>query len=67
MVTYSHHGVSYAPHAPSRLHRPALRRTERPDEKTRLGRQAEALDATIDRLVYELYGLTEVEIRVVEG
>jgi len=26
-----------------------------------------ATDAEIDRLVYELYGLTEAEIRIVEG
>lgn len=26
-----------------------------------------ALEAEIDRLVYELYGLTEEEIRIVEG
>jgi len=30
-------------------------------------REIEATDAQIDRLVYELYGLTEEEIRVVEG
>jgi len=27
----------------------------------------EATDGQIDALVYELYGLTEVEIRIVEG
>jgi len=26
-----------------------------------------ATDAEIDRLVYELYGLTEEEIRIIEG
>jgi RecB family exonuclease len=30
-------------------------------------RQIDAADAEIDRLVYELYGLTEEEIRIVEG
>jgi hypothetical protein len=29
-------------------------------------RQFESTDAEIDRLVYELYSLTEVEIRIVE-
>ena len=32
-----------------------------------VGRQIEATDGQIDRLVYELYGLSEGEIRVVEG
>jgi methylase of polypeptide subunit release factors len=36
-------------------------------EKTVLSRQIEATDAAIDKLVYELYGLTEEEIKVVEG
>ncbi|GAB6284327.1 MAG: hypothetical protein STSR0009_05260 [Methanoregula sp.] len=36
-------------------------------EKTMLSRQIEATDASIDKLVYELYGLTEEEINVVEG
>jgi len=36
-------------------------------EKTMLSRQIEATDAAIDKLVYELYGLTEEEIAVVEG
>jgi len=36
-------------------------------EKTLLSRQVEATDAAIDKLVYELYGLTEEEIGVVEG
>ena len=34
--------------------------------KTLLSRQIEATDRQIDRLVYELYGLTEEEIRIVE-
>jgi len=36
-------------------------------EKTLLQRQIEATDREIDRLVYELYGLTEEEIGIVEG
>ncbi len=32
----------------------------------KLGHQIEATDRQIDRLVYELYGLTEEEIKVVE-
>jgi hypothetical protein len=38
-----------------------------PDAKTVLQRQVDATDKQIDRLVYELYGLTEEEIAVVEG
>ncbi|MGA3050708.1 MAG: hypothetical protein ABSE00_02170 [Chitinispirillaceae bacterium] len=36
-------------------------------EKTVLSRQIEATDRRIDELVYELYGLTEEEITIVEG
>jgi hypothetical protein len=36
-------------------------------EKTMLSRQIEATDASIDKLVYELYGLTDDEIAIVEG
>jgi hypothetical protein len=36
-------------------------------EKTLLSRQIEATDAAIDKLVYELYGLTEEEIKIVGG
>jgi hypothetical protein len=36
-------------------------------EKTLLSRQVEATDTAIDKLVYELYGLTEEEIKIVEG
>lgn len=35
--------------------------------KTNLQRQIDATDAQIDQLVYELYGLTEDEIKIVEG
>lgn len=37
-----------------------------PHEKDHLRRQTEATDRQIDRLVYEPYGLTEEEIRIVE-
>jgi hypothetical protein len=37
-----------------------------PDEKTRFQRQIDATDQQIDRLVYELYGLTDKEIQIVE-
>jgi len=40
--------------------------TETPDEKTRLQRQIDATDRQIDQLVYELYELTEEEIKVLE-
>ena len=46
------------------LHTPkAAART--PQEETALARPRAATDAQIDRLVYELYGLTEGEIKVV--
>lgn len=35
-------------------------------EQTSLKRQIDAADRRIDRLVYDLYGLTEEEIRIVE-
>ena len=38
-----------------------------PHEQTALERQIEATDRQIDALVYELYGLTEEEIAIVEG
>jgi len=34
---------------------------------TRLKRQIDSTDRQIDNLVYELYGLTEEEIKIVEG
>jgi len=36
-------------------------------EKTMLSRQIEVTDAAIDKLVYELYGMTEEEVKIVEG
>jgi hypothetical protein len=41
--------------------------TRTPQEQTALTRQIAAVDTRIDRLVYDLYGLTEDEIRIVEG
>ena len=38
-----------------------------PQEKESLQREIESTDTRIDRLVYELYGLTEEEIRIVES
>jgi type I restriction-modification system DNA methylase subunit len=38
-----------------------------PQEKERVQRQIEMTDCEIDKLVYELYGLTEDEIKIVEG
>jgi hypothetical protein len=38
-----------------------------PQEMTALERQIAATDAQIDRLVYDLYGLTDDEIKIVEG
>jgi hypothetical protein len=35
-------------------------------EKTTIQRQIDATDAQIDKLVYELYGLNEEEIKIVE-
>jgi hypothetical protein len=37
-----------------------------PSEKEMLQRQIDATDQQIDKLVYELYGLTDEEIRIVE-
>jgi len=38
-----------------------------PQEKEMIQREIESTDGQIDRLVYELYGLTEEEIMIVEG
>ncbi len=43
-----------------------LATTKTPDEKTRIHRQINATDHQINQLVYELYGLTEEEIRIIE-
>jgi len=47
------------------LHR-WLAETKTGHEKTLLSRQIDATDRQIDSLVYELYGLTEEEIAIVE-
>ncbi|MFA5824088.1 MAG: N-6 DNA methylase [Thermodesulfovibrionales bacterium] len=44
-----------------------LQTTKTDHEKTSLQRQIDAADKQINQLVYELYGLTEDEIRIVEG
>jgi len=44
-----------------------LANTRNPNDKTQIERQIEATDREIDRLVYDLYGLTEEEIAIVEG
>lgn len=48
------------------LHR-KLAAVRSPQEQTVLTRQCIAADGEIDRLVYQLYGLTEDEIKIVEG
>jgi hypothetical protein len=48
------------------LHR-QLAAARTPPERTVLQNQIDATDAQIDRLVYELYGLTHDEIAIVEG
>ena len=44
-----------------------LRKAKTPHEQESLQRQVAATDKQIDALVYELYGLTEEEVRIVEG
>jgi hypothetical protein len=44
-----------------------LREAKTDHEKTSLQRQIDTVDQQIDQLVYELYGLTEEEIKIVEG
>lgn len=48
------------------LHR-QLAAARTPQEQTALERQIAATDTQIDRLVYDLYSLTEDEIKIVEG
>ncbi|HNB09538.1 MAG TPA: TaqI-like C-terminal specificity domain-containing protein, partial [bacterium] len=45
----------------------ALSTVQSPAEKEKLERQIEITDKSIDSLVYELYGLNEEEIKIVEG
>ena len=49
-----------------RLHRD-LPKTKTPHEQESILRQIAATDKPLDGLAYELYGLTEVEIRIVEN
>jgi len=44
-----------------------LNAAKTPQEKERLERQIDVTDKAIDALVYELYGLNEDEIKIVEG
>ncbi len=44
-----------------------LPQSKTPQSRSQLERQIAHTDNEIDQLVYELYGLTEAEIRVVEG
>lgn len=44
-----------------------LAETKTGHEKTLLQRQIDATDRQIDRLVYELYDLTEEDIKIVEA
>jgi len=44
-----------------------LANAQRPDHKEQLERQIAATDRQNDALVYELYGLTDEEIKIVEG
>jgi len=46
------------------LHRQSPRT---PQEQEMVKREIESTDKGIDRLVYELYGLSEEEVKVVEG
>jgi hypothetical protein len=48
-------------------HHKHLSAAKTPQEQTMLQRQIDATDRQIDRLVYELYGLTDDEIKIVEG
>jgi hypothetical protein len=54
---------------PARRDEPELHKQSprTPREKEGLAREIRATDDQIDRQVYELYGLTEEEIRIVEG
>ena len=44
-----------------------LPKAKTPHERESMERTIAATDGQIDRLVYELYGLTEKEVEVVEG
>jgi len=42
-------------------------RPKTPQEQEMVKREIESTDREIDQLVYELYGLSEEEIKIVEG
>jgi hypothetical protein len=44
-----------------------LQKAKMPEEQEQLKQRISYTDKKIDKLVYELYGLTEEEIKVVEG
>jgi hypothetical protein len=44
----------------------SLASAQSPHEKERLERQIKSTDVGIDKLVYELYGLSDEEIKIVE-
>jgi hypothetical protein len=48
------------------LHK-SLKSTVNPQEADRLMREVESVDKAIDGLAYQLYGLSEEEIKIVEG
>ena len=47
--------------------RKSLASAQSPSDKEGLERQIESTDGRIDKLVYELYGLSPEEINIVEG
>ena len=61
-----HHRVANLADKMLELHR-RLDAADSTAEKNIIDRQIKATDAAIDRLVYDLYGLTEEEIAIVEG
>jgi hypothetical protein len=44
-----------------------IEKTKTPTERTASERQIQATDTQIDQLVYQLYGLTPEEIKIIEG
>ena len=44
-----------------------LNNEKNPDVVTMLSRKVEAIDDSIDRIVYKLYDLTEEEIEIIKG
>ena len=45
----------------------SLASTQNPQEADRLAREVESVDKSIDELICQLYGLSEEEIKIVEG